>query len=115
MKRKSFTLIELVVVIAIMAILAAIIVPVFMEVHKAVEAERELFSNIDNAKMVRTLQRVEGVRLDLYGGYDSNDLPFNVCEIRNFRLQLLEERGFTQLPQEPNDPNVWWVRKEDKG
>lgn len=103
-KKRGFTLIELIIVIAIIAILAAISIPKFGEVRKNAALKSDIANAKTIANAVTTLIAEEELGLDVATFTINNKADDNGTEEQN-KPELLVE-NYLQNPPKPesNDP-----------
>lgn len=102
-KSKGFTLIELMIVVAVVAILAAIALPSYQE---QVRKSRRAQARADLAEIVQGLERSFTVNR----GYDKYDLPFNQSP-----REAADGAGFYGIKIEPKEVTTYKVIATPKG
>lgn len=102
-KSKGFTLIELMVVVAIVAILAAIALPSYQE---QVRKSRRAQARADLAEIVQGLERSFTVNR----GYDKYDLPF-----KQSPREAADGAGFYDIKIDPQEATTYKVIATAKG
>ena len=92
LKKKGFTIVELVIVIAVIAVLAAVLIPTFSNlVRKAQEsADQQLAKNLNTAL---TMAEAEGKEID-----DFSDV-----------LQILQDEGYVIANLNPTAEDNWYA------
>lgn len=93
---KGFTIVELVIVIAVIAILAAVLVPTFSNVveNANVSSDKSLVRNINNV-------------LEIKGSL--NQLPNDKTELR----QVLKEYGINETKNKANNHIIFWSKAQN--
>jgi len=88
--KKAFTLIELIIVIGILGILAAVVIPIFQsQTQKAKEATAK-----DHLRTIRTLIEIYAAKNDVAPGYPDNDITqVPVAEKLTEQITLAADTG----------------------
>jgi general secretion pathway protein G len=97
-KKTAFTLVELMIIAAILGILAAIVLPEFQgHIQKAKEAAAK-----DNLRILReAIERYAAEHNGVHPGYLNDDISQSPNAIR-FNIQLAQNRDYlSQLPKNP--------------